>query len=96
MLRLLARERDALRHDPEARAAVRRGLRERVKQFAWYYQDAGHPLMAARVYLRGFRIARDPRLLVRAAGVWVPPAVRRRIVGRDKSATVRARDRARS
>jgi glycosyltransferase involved in cell wall biosynthesis len=96
MLRLLARERDALRHDPEALAAVRRGLRERVKQFAWYYQDAGDPLTAARVYLRGFRITRDPRLLVRAAGVWMPPAVRRRIVGLDTRAPVRARDRARS
>jgi glycosyltransferase involved in cell wall biosynthesis len=81
MLRLLARERDALRHDPEALAAVRRGLRERVKQFAWYYEDGGRPLRAALVYLRGFRITRDPRLLVRAAGVWTPRALRRWITG---------------
>ncbi|MGH7325719.1 MAG: glycosyltransferase [Candidatus Rokuibacteriota bacterium] len=80
MLRLLVRERAALRDDPEARAAVMRGLRERVKTFAWYYDDAGRPLMAARVYLRGFRITRDPRMLVRAAGVWIPQEWRRRIL----------------
>ncbi len=79
MLRLLAREQAALRHDAEALAAVRRGLLERVKHFAWYYDDADHRLMATRVYLRGFHITRDPRLLVRAVGVWVPWRVRRRL-----------------
>jgi hypothetical protein len=81
MLGLLARERDALRHDPEALAAVQRGLRERVKQFAWYYAEAGCPLAATRIHLRGFRITRDPELLVRAAGGWVPRAFRAWLVG---------------
>jgi glycosyltransferase involved in cell wall biosynthesis len=84
MLRLLARERRTLRSDRDARAAVERGLRERVKAFAWYYDDTGHPLRAARVYLRGFRITRDPRLLLRAAGVWVPQHVRRRLLDRAR------------
>jgi glycosyltransferase involved in cell wall biosynthesis len=78
MLGLLARERNALGRDRQARAAVRRGLRERVKQFAWYYDDAGRPGEAARVYLRGFALTRDLRLLFRALAVWVPQAVRRR------------------
>ncbi|MGH7389755.1 MAG: glycosyltransferase family 2 protein, partial [Candidatus Rokuibacteriota bacterium] len=80
MLRLLARERRALRGDREAVVAVQRGLRERVKSYAWYYDDAGRPLPAARVYLRGFRLTGDLRLLVRAAGVWVPQDVRRRLL----------------
>jgi len=79
MLRLLARERAGLHDDAEALAAVRRGLRERVKSFAWFYDDAGRPLPATRVYLRGFGITRDGSLLLRAAGVWVPQPVRRRL-----------------
>lgn len=82
MLRRLAREREMLRHDPLALAAVQRGLKERVKQFAWYYEDAGRPLAATRVYLRGFGVTRDPELLLRASGVWIPDAFRMWLLAR--------------
>jgi glycosyltransferase involved in cell wall biosynthesis/rhodanese-related sulfurtransferase len=80
MLGLLARERAAMGDDPEARGAVERGLRERLKQFAWYHEARGRPGAAARVYAGGFRLTRDPELLVRLAGVWVPEPLRRRLV----------------
>ncbi len=79
MLGLLVRERDALAGDSQALAAVRRGLRERVKQFAWYYEDRGQRTTAIGIYLRGFRLMRDPELLVRAAAVWLPQAARDRL-----------------
>lgn len=81
MLALLGRERERLRGDAEALAAVERGLRERIKHSAWYYGDRGELLSAARVYVRGFAITRDPELLARAAGVWMPEAVRCRLAG---------------
>jgi len=77
IFRMLAREHAALGHDGEARAAVGRGLRERAKLFAWYHEDGGRRLEAIRAYLQGFRVTRDPGLLVRAAAIWVPPALRR-------------------
>jgi hypothetical protein len=79
MLGLLARERDALTGDPQALAAVRRGLRERVKQFAWYYEDRRQCATAIGIYLRGFRLMHDPELLIRAAAVWLPQAARDRL-----------------
>jgi glycosyltransferase involved in cell wall biosynthesis len=79
MLALLARERAALAGDAEARAAVARGLRERVKAFAWYHEDRGRALAATRVYLSGFRLTGDPRLLLRGVGVWMPRPLRRRL-----------------
>lgn len=77
MLALLAREREALQGDREARAAVERGLRERVKSFAWYYEGAGRRWRATGVFLRGFRVTGDPELLARAAVPWMPFALRR-------------------
>ena len=79
MLGLLARERDGLKGDLQALAAVRRGLRERVKQFAWYYEDRRQCATAIGIYLRGFRLMHDPELLVRAALVWLPQAARNRL-----------------
>ncbi len=79
MLGLLARERDALAGDSQALAAVRRGLRERVKQFAWYYEDRRQRTTAVGIYLRGFRLMHDPELLLRAAVVWLPQAARVRL-----------------
>ena len=79
MLGLLARERDGLKGDPQALAAVRRGLRERVKQFAWYYEDRRQRATAIGIYWRGFRLMHDPELLLRAALVWLPQAARDRL-----------------
>jgi glycosyltransferase involved in cell wall biosynthesis len=91
MLGLLARERRAVLYDRNARAAVERGLRERVKQFAWYHEDRRRRFDAARVYVAGFRITRDPSLLLRAAFVWVPEPVRRRLVDPVRRKAVRWR-----
>ena len=79
MLGLLARERDGLEGDRQALAAVRRGLRERVKQFAWYYEDRRQCATAIGIYWRGFRLMHDPELLLRAALVWLPQAARDRL-----------------
>ena len=66
MIRLLAREREALAGDPEALAAVRRGLVSRVKHFAWHHSDAGYRCRACAVYLHGFALTGDVGLLARA------------------------------
>jgi hypothetical protein len=89
MLRLLARERRALGDDAEARAAARRGLRERVKQFAWYWERQGRRGAATLTYVRGAWISRDPGLLARAPLVWVPRRLRMRfktVLGRAEDA----------
>jgi glycosyltransferase involved in cell wall biosynthesis len=65
MIRLLLRERQLLRADPEARAAVHRGLVTRAKHFGWHHSDAGRRGAAAAVFFRGFVVTRSPGLLVR-------------------------------
>jgi len=72
MIRLLLRERSALGDDVEAVAAVRRGLVNRVKHFAWHCVDAGSRRRASNVLFCGFRITGDLGLLARAAAVWIP------------------------
>jgi len=69
MIRLLLRERRLLNGDPEARAAVQRGLVTRVKHFGWHHGDAGRRRAAAAVFLRGFVLTFSPGLLVRAFAV---------------------------
>jgi glycosyltransferase involved in cell wall biosynthesis len=76
MLQLLAGERRRTR-DPEIRRATRVGIVERAKHLSWYYRDSGRRLAAMRACLRGFGLARDPELLLRAMMIWGPQNPRR-------------------
>jgi len=78
MIRLLARERAGLTGDPEALAAVRRGLVTRVKHFGWHYVDRGERGRACRVFLKGFVLTGSAGLAARALAVWLPSAWRAR------------------
>lgn len=78
IIALLRRERHGLAGDPEALAALRRGIIHQRKTIAWHSEDAGRPGVAFRSYLAGFREVRDPGLLLRAAALIVPSGVRDR------------------
>jgi hypothetical protein len=75
MIRLLVRERRRLTGDPEALAAVRRGLVRRVKHFAWHHVDNGRRGRAAAVFFHGFTLTGDLGLLARASVAWFPGAI---------------------
>lgn len=75
MLRLLVRRLPRFAGDPEAIAAIRRGIRDCTRHLSWHYLAQGRRLAAFTTYVRGFRDARDPGLLVRAAAVFLPEPV---------------------
>ena len=89
MLRLLANRLERFSGDPEALGAIRRGIRDYSKHLSWYYLEHGRRTEAFRTYLRGFRDARDPGLLVRAAAVFLPRAVVSAVRGRADGGPVR-------
>ena len=76
MLHLLARERRRA-SDPEMRRAAGAGIVERAKHLSWYYRDRGRRVAAMRACLRGFCLAWDAELLLRAMMVWGPENPRR-------------------
>jgi glycosyltransferase involved in cell wall biosynthesis len=78
-IELMLRERERAKADPEALAAIRRGVAHQRKHIGWYYRKMGRPGAAARNYLRGFREVVDIGLCVRAIAVWwpSPPGVSR-------------------
>lgn len=82
MLGLLVRRLSRFADDPEAVAAIRRGIRDCTRHLSWYYLERGRRLAAFTTYVRGFRDARDPGLLARAAAVFLP----RPVVGAAKRA----------
>ena len=90
MIRLLVRERAGLGDDPEARAAVRRGLVTRIKHCGWYHADRGHRREASAVFLRGFVLTADLGLLARAIGVWFPRAVAHHVDADKETILVRS------
>jgi glycosyltransferase involved in cell wall biosynthesis len=90
MIRLFVRERAALAGDLPALAAVRRGLVNRIKHFGWHYADSGCRSRASGVFLRGFGLTGDVRLLARAVAVWLPRLQPATVVAEDKE-TVLAR-----
>ena len=75
MIRLLLREQQRLAGDPDALAAVRRGLVTRIKHCGWHHIDHGRRARACGVYLRGFARTGDVGLLLRAAAAWMPRAL---------------------
>ncbi|HXG02072.1 MAG TPA: glycosyltransferase [Candidatus Binatia bacterium] len=79
MLRLLSRELRTHRRDPEARAAIRAGLHRLRVQLGWYYAERGRRGAALRNHLAGFVQLGKPDLLARAALVWAPRDLARRL-----------------
>jgi glycosyltransferase involved in cell wall biosynthesis len=75
MIGLLRRQKQLLRHDREACAAIRQGVITRTKFFGWHYQTRGQRRAAAAVFLRGFAATLSPGLLARAAAALVPGGV---------------------
>jgi glycosyltransferase involved in cell wall biosynthesis len=85
LLGLLCRKKDSLKHDPEARRAVRRGIVDLSKHLAWYYMARERRSDAAKAFLRGFRQTGDAGLLARAASTCLPESFRmgiKRLLGR--------------
>ncbi len=79
----LHREARAASHDPEVRAAARRGIIRLRKDLYWHHAAAGRRLDALRACFTGFRETLDPGLLARAFWILLPRAVRslRRLPG---------------
>jgi hypothetical protein len=75
MIQLLSGEQERLAEDPEALAAVRRGLIRRIKHCGWHHLDHGRRGPAFRVYVRGFALTGNFGLLARALAAWVPRAL---------------------
>jgi glycosyltransferase involved in cell wall biosynthesis len=91
MIRLLGQEQRRLAGDPEALAAVRRGLVTRVKHLGWHLLDQGRRAGASLVYLRGFVLTGDLGLLLRAGSAWLPYAQRPTGSTRDAEPSALAR-----
>ena len=82
MLRLHSRELGAHRRDPEVQAAIRAGLHRLRVQLGWYYAERGRRGAAFRNHLAGFVQLGAPDLLARAALVWAPRDLARRLTRR--------------
>jgi glycosyltransferase involved in cell wall biosynthesis len=77
MLAFLLRQRERLRGDAEARAALRRGLRRLRRRMGWQHMLHQRRLAACVNYLRGFVEVGDVGMLVRAGAALVPGVSRR-------------------
>ncbi len=86
MLRLLLRERRRLAGDPEAQAAIRRGLVRLRKHMGWQHLAAGRRRAAFASYLRGYGETREAGFLVRAAATVLPRAWQVRAAARGRGA----------
>jgi hypothetical protein len=89
-IELMLRERERAKGDPEALAAIRRGVAHQRKHIGWYYRDTGRPGAAARNYLRGFGEVVDIGLCARAVAVWWPSRVLRAVTAVSRGARVAA------
>lgn len=67
LIRVLAREKEQLQHDPEGLLAVNRGIALHYNSLAWTYLERGEGARALSVYLRGFLETRRPMLLRKLA-----------------------------
>lgn len=79
MIGLLRSERERLKHDPEALAAIRWGIADLTKHLAWHYLALGRKRDAARALIRGFWETHYGGLLLRAIAACLPQNVRFRL-----------------
>jgi glycosyltransferase involved in cell wall biosynthesis len=69
-------EKTRLNGDPEALAAVRRGINDHFNNLGFQYLYSGRRAKAAGVYWKGFRETSDGAFLLRVAGVCFPLKLR--------------------
>jgi hypothetical protein len=85
LLSLFRREKVALKGDPEAVAAVNRGISLHCSDLAGSYRDSGLKAKSISIYMRGFKETGEPMMLLRAASTMLPLpvyALLRRVVRR--------------
>lgn len=81
LLNVFMKEKKGLRNDLEARRAIDRGILGHCNNLGYHYLSTAQRMRALGVYLRGFREARDPKMLARALAVLMPSRTRRFIKG---------------
>ena len=88
LLSVFLEERARLKNDPEALAAVNRGILSHCNNLGWDYLQSGQRRKSVVAYLQGFRETWEPLMLLRAAYVFVPSSLRhavRAALGRHES-----------
>jgi glycosyltransferase involved in cell wall biosynthesis len=75
LLSLFRREKAALQNDPQAIAAVNRGISTHCTNLAGSYFESGLWSKSVSVYFRGFRETGEPIMLLRAASTMLPTSV---------------------
>jgi glycosyltransferase involved in cell wall biosynthesis len=76
LLDVFLKEREKLKDDPEAMAAVNRGILGHCNDLGWDYLHAGQRKKSLAAYMQGFRETRKSVMLLRAACVYMPLGVR--------------------
>jgi glycosyltransferase involved in cell wall biosynthesis len=72
LISLFRREKVALKEDPEATAAVNRGISTHCTNLAGSYLQSGLKAKSISVYFRGFKETGEPIMLLRAASTILP------------------------
>ena len=76
LLGVFLKEREMLKNDPEALAAVNRGILGHSNDLGWDYLHAGQRKKSLAAYLQGFKETGKYVMLLRAACVYMPLGVR--------------------
>jgi hypothetical protein len=79
LTKMFIREKQALRGDREAVAAVRQAIAAVSSKLGYCYRDDGEYLDSVRAFLRGFRESGDFRLLARVVALPIPRRLRKQI-----------------
>ena len=81
LLGVFLKERETVKNDPEALAAVNRGILGHSNDLGWDYLHAGHRKKSVAAYLQGFKETGKYVMLLRAACVYMPLSVREFVGG---------------
>jgi glycosyltransferase involved in cell wall biosynthesis len=76
LMELFIAEKQKLRREPDAIAAVRRGIAQHTRELGWQYLNEGDRRSALVAYWRGFAHSRDFKLFARCAGSMLPSGTR--------------------
>ena len=76
LLGVFLKERETLKNDSEALAAVNRGILGHCNDLGWDYLHAGQRKKSVAAYLRGYKETGKSVMLLRAASVFMPLGVR--------------------
>lgn len=77
LLKLFSKKKSALRNDPHALEAVRRGIRSHCNNLGSFYLENDRPLKALGIYLKGYKETGEMKMLGRCLGATLPRSVRK-------------------